>query len=127
MQFKVLEYPDKYTYYPTLEEAETYAKNNSPSIVFEGDMPLFGYASFDDKEEAQLVHAYPLDNILRPADSLKPYSLSQVFYEIANELAQTWLDPKFQDSVSLPEFLARLKENAHDEIDIAINQLMEDF
>jgi hypothetical protein len=127
MSYRVLQHPDISTDFTSLDEANEFAQANAPSIVFEGDLPMHGFASEDEHQPARMVHAYPLQNILRPANSMQPYSLSQVFYEIANELAETWLDNKFADAVSLPEFLAQLKENAHDEIDIAINQLMEDF
>lgn len=79
-------------------------------------------------KEAQLVHLYNVENILRPRGSMEKESLSQHIYEKLMWLFPHWSNPKYADSITDErELLHLIQKNLHEEVEIAVETFLENL
>lgn len=77
--------------------------------------------------DAQRVHLYNFDNVLRPRSGrLEKESLSAAVLEHLRSAFNSWTDPRYGDSVTPAMALDKIVENAHEELEYALRRFRRD-
>lgn len=108
--------------YSTIEEANEIAQTHPLSMIYEEDIPLFGYVD-GDKENPKKIHGYDITRILRPYGSHTTGSLSYVLCHTFEKLIGLWSNDEFSDKESRDSIIRYLDINAHKELALALDRI----
>jgi hypothetical protein len=75
---------------------------------------------------ADRMHPYPLERILKPRGEMEEESLSLKIYEILMAAYDNWTDTAYVDNPDPQNLLETLAENYHDEVCTAWDRFIED-
>lgn len=107
-----------------IEDAEAYASSKPIALVTDSNgVTLFGYIN-GERQEKETPHAYEFNNILMPNGSLKTGSLSDFVSGLTVSLVKTWTSREFSDREEVQDVIAKIRKNAHIEVDKGIDDAM---